>query len=369
VYRERQSPYAVAFLLLLFGAIPQLAWTADDGFSADFVKPTPSAEAFGPAMSKSAVFFPAVAGLLALFLAWSMRRWLRGLGFVAIGAGLLGFVIDRAGAAVAFNGQFPFDALTRWDLVLVGGFALAFVAARAQADWCPGWLLSLLAAAGGAAVLAFLVVPRAVSAADVWLGLVSKDHADTIPIARGFLRNQEFAEGTHAIRYVWWNLYLVALVLFPLLCLRIATRLREGRPGTADRAYGALVFVLFTLAMAPVAIATFGDKLNPNTTEGETIAWQTLVVSAANSARLLFPPLLLAVLALVGVSDFFKELSWIRLPQFGRLGRVRLPRLSLWRRSASQAPPAIPQPPAIGNPNRPARIRMTMDAYGAPERL
>ena len=370
MYRERQSPYAVAFLLLLLGAIPQLAWTADDGWSADFVKPTPSATAFGDGLSKSAVFFPAVAGGLALFLAWSLRRGLRGIGFVALGAGLLGYVIDRAGAAAAFNGQFPFDVLTRWDMVLLGGIALAFVAARAQADWCPSWILSLLAGVGGAAVLAFLVVPRGVSAADVWLGLVSKDHADTIPIARGFLRNGEFSAGTSPIRYVWWNLYLVALVLFPFLCLRIPTRLREARPGTADRAYGALVFVLFSLALAPVAIAAFGDKFDPNPSEGEQVAWQTLVVSAANAARLLFPPLLLATLALVGLSDFLKELSFLRLPRFAYRARLpRLPRFSLRRGASAQAPPAIPQPPAIGDPRRPARIRMTMDAYGAPERL
>src|SRR5262249_58213917 len=124
-----------------------------------------------------------------------------------------------------------------WDRILLGGIVLAFVAARAQADWCPNWLLSLLAGVGGAAVLAFLVVPRGVSAADVWLGLVSKGHADTIPIARGFLRNGEFSSGTSPIRYVWWNLYLEALVIFPLLCLHIPTRLREARTGPAHLPY------------------------------------------------------------------------------------------------------------------------------------
>ena len=100
--RERQSPYVLAFCLLLAGAIPELAWTADGGFTADFAKPTPSAAAFGPELSRAAVFYPAVAGLLALFLAWSMPRWLRALGFVGLGASLLAFGIGRGGVAAAF---------------------------------------------------------------------------------------------------------------------------------------------------------------------------------------------------------------------------------------------------------------------------
>ena len=72
------------------------------------------------------------------------------------------------------------------------------------------------------------------SAYGVWLGLVSQGHPDTIPIARGFLRNGEFPAGTHAIWYVWWNLYLAALVAFPLLCLRVPARPWELREGAAE---------------------------------------------------------------------------------------------------------------------------------------
>jgi len=367
VYRDRQSPYAVAFCLLLAGAIPELVWTADDGFTADFAKASPSATAFGPEMSRSAVFFPAVAGLLALFLAWSMARWLRGVGFVVLGAGLLAYVADRAGWATAFNGQFSFTTLTRWDMLLLGGLAFAFVAARAQADWSPGLPWSLLAAVGGLAVLAWLLVPRPVSVSDTWLGLVSRDHADTIPIARGFFRNGEFAEGTHPLRYVWWNLYLVALVLFPLLCLRLPTRWRESRAATADRAYGTLVFALLSLALMTVAAAALGDQFKPSTTEDGSVVWQPLVVSAANAARLLFPPLLLAGLALVGVSELLKSVSDMRLPRFVRF--PRLPRVSLRRPAPGQPPPSIPLPPAVPDSRRPGRIRMATDAYGAPERF
>lgn len=362
MYRDRQSPYAVAFCLLLAGAIPELAWTADDGFTAEFGKPTPSAAAFGPSLTRSAVFFPAVGGLFALFLAWSMSRRLRGIGFVVIGAGLLYVAADRAGVAAAFNGQF--EAPGRSDMLLLGGIALAFVAARAQADWSPAWWLSLLAAVGGLAVLYWLLVPRGASVADAWLGLISRDHADTIPIARGFFRNGEFSAGTHPLRYVWWNLYLVALVLFPLLCLRVATRPRDWRSGTADRAYGFLVFVLLSLALSRVTVAALGDQFNPSTPEGESVVWQPLVVSAANVARLLFPPLLLAGLALVGVSDLLKEMSWMRLPRL-----PRLPRVSLRRPAPGQPPPPIPQPPAVADSRRPGRIRMATDAYGAPERF
>lgn len=369
MYFERQSPYLVAFCLLLVGAIPELAWTTDDGFSADFTKPTPSATAFGPELTRSAVFFPAVAGLLALFLGWSMSRWIRGLGFVAIGGGLLYYVADRAGVATAFNGQFQFSALARWDLYLLWGITLAFVASRAQADGSTGVVISLLAAVGGLAVLAWLLVPRPATATDTWLGLVSRNHADTIPIARGFLRNGEFAEGTHPIRYVWWNLYLGALILFPLLCLRMPTRHRDFRPATADRAYGTLVFVMISLALSTVAIAALGEQLKTNPPEGEEVVWQPLVVAAANAARLLLPPMLLAALALVGVSDLLKEVSYLRLPRLARMVRLpRLPRLSLRRGNAPPPPPAIPLPPAVADPRRPGRIRMATDAYGAPER-
>jgi hypothetical protein len=375
VNRERQSPYALAFCLLLAGAIPQLAWTADDGFAADFVQPTPSAAAFGPEMSRSAVFFPAVAGLLALFLAGSMPRWLRGLGFVGLGAGLLAYVADRAGVAAAFNGQF--EAFARGDMLLLGGMALAFVAGRAQADSSPGWPLSLLIALGGLAVLTWLVVPRGVTAADAWLGLVSRDHADTIPIARGFLRNGEFSAGTHAARYVWWNLYLGALVLFPLLCLRVPTRRRELRDVAAGKAYGALVFVLLSVALSTVVVAALGEQFKLNTPEGEPVVWQPALVAAANAARLVFPPLLLAGLALVGVSDLLKSVSNLRVPRPSlhmRMPRLRLPRLPrisvlppVPKRGAAVPPPQIP--PETGAARRPGRIRMVTDVYGNPERV
>jgi hypothetical protein len=346
---ERQSKYAVAFCLLLAGAIPQLTWTADDGFKADFVHPTPLAEAFGPELTQSAVFFPAVAGLLALILAASMPRWLRSLGFVALGAGLLAFAADRSGVAAAFNGQF--DGFMRGDFLLLGGIALAFVATRAQADDSPGLLLSLFAAVGGLAVLAWLVMPRGTSPGDVWLGLVSRDHADTIPIARGVLRNGEFSEGTHFMRYVWWNLTLGALVLFPLLCLRIPTRWREYRPQAADLACGALVFVLLSLPLSAALVAALGDNLKLRSVDGEPIAWQSALVAATNTVRLMFPPLLLAGLALIGMSDFLKSLSTVRLP---RLRHLRLPRLSLRRRTAVQsAPPPIR--PVFSVPRQPGR--------------
>jgi hypothetical protein len=356
---ERQSPYAVAVCLLLAGAIPQLAWTADDGFKADFVQPTPMAESFGPELTQAAVFFPAVAGLLALFLAASMSRWLRGVGFIALGAGLLVFAADRAGATAAFNNQFD-GFLVRGDLLLLGGAALAFVAARAQADSFPNRLLPWLAAIGGLAMLVWLVVPRGASAADSWLGLVSRNYADTIPIARGFLRNGEFSEGTHIMRYVWWNLFLVALVLVPLLCLRIPTRWRESRPAAADLAYGALVFVLLSLALSAVTIAALGEQFKLSSTEGEPVLWQPAVVAAANAARLLFPPLLLAGLALIGVSDFLKSMSAIGLP--------RLPRISLRRGSSGQPPPPM-LPLTNGAPRQPGRIRMVTDMYGGTQRI
>jgi hypothetical protein len=373
VIRERHSPYALAFCLLLAGAIPQLAWTADTGFTADFVQPTPSASAFGPELTRAAVFFPAVAGLLALFLAGSMPRWLRGLGFVAIGAGLLAYAADRGGVGAAFNGQF--EAFARGDLLLLAGIALAFVAARAQAESSPSLLLSLLVATGGIAVLIWLVVPRGVTAADTWLGLTSRDQANTIPIVRGFLRNGEFSAGTHPARYVWWNLFLGALVLFPLLCLRVPTRRRELRDGAADKAHGSLVFVLLSLALVPVVVAALGEQFKLNTPEGEPVVWQPALVAAANAARLVFPPLLLAGLALIGMSDLLKSVSALRVPRPSlRLPRLRLPRLPRIsvlppvppRRTAAPPPQIPPEPVGV---RRPGRIRMVTDAYGNPERV
>lgn len=304
---KRQPPYALAFCLLLAGAIPELTWTADGGFTADFVKPTPSAAAFGPELSQAAVFYPAVAGALALFLAWSMPRWLRALGFVGLGASLLAFCVSRGGVAVAVNGQF--DALAPWDALLLGGIALAFVATRAQADSWARLPLSLLGAVGGLAVLVWLLVPGVPSACRVWIGLVSQGYPDTIPIARGFLRNGEFTEGTHVVWYVWWNLYLAALVAFPLLCLRVPARPWELRADAADVAYGTLVFALLSLALMAVAVAAFDHQLKPRSPAGVPAGWQAALVGAANAARLVFPPLLLAGLALVGLSDLLKVVS------------------------------------------------------------
>lgn len=373
---ERHSPYAVAFVLLLAGAIPELAWTADTGFSADFTKPTPAAEAFGPQLARSAVFFPAVAGLLGLFLASSMPRWLRGIGFAALGGALLIMPANRAGVAAAFNGQFT--APPQWDLLLVGGIALAFVATRAQSNSSPGRLLSLLAGLGGAAVLAWLLVPRGVSVADGWLGLVSRNHPDTMPIARGFLRNGEFAADTSPLRYVWWNAFLAALVIFPLLCLRVPTRRREWRPATADAAYGTLVFVLLSLALSAVTVAALGDQFKPATAEDGSVAWQPLVVAAANAARVLFPPLLLAGLALIGVSDLFRSVLAFRVPKVTlwlpklKMRLPKLPKVSVLprmapRRAANVPPPQVPPEPM--GVRRPGRVRMITDAYGNPQRV
>ena len=238
-----------------------------------FVEPTPLATAFGPEMTRSAVFFPAVAGLLALFLAASMPRWLRGLGFVALGAGLLAYAADRAGVAAAFNGQF--DAFVRIGPDPLGGHRPGVRRRPRPGGLTPSLLLSLLAAVGGLAVLAWLVMPRGTSAGDAWLGLVSRDHADTIPIARGFLRNGEFTAGTHPMRYVWWNLYLVALVLFPLLCLRRPDAMGRVAAGiAADKAYGALVFVLLSLPLTAVTVAALGEQFKLDTPEGEAVVWQ-----------------------------------------------------------------------------------------------
>ena len=374
----RQSPYALPFVLLLAGLIPALAWTAEGGFRADFTSPPPSAAAFGPEAGASAVYFPAIAGVLALFLAWSMPRWLRGLGFVAIGGLLLFIPADRAGVGAALNGQFA-EPAAQWDLLLVGGIALAFVATRAQADDTRGLPLSLLAAGGGLAVLAWLLVPRGPSVADGWVGLTSATQPEAIPIVRGFLRNGEFAEGTHPARYVWWNLYLGALVLFPLLCLRVPTRYREHRPYTADAAYGMLVFVLLSVALSAVTVAALGETFKPAPpAEGVPSGWEPLLVSAANAARLLFPPLLLGGLALAGVSDVLKSVSAVRVPVphvawrpgAPRMPRWRLPRLRLPKLSRLVAPGPEPAIQVQGSaPRRPGRVRMMTDAYGNPERV
>jgi hypothetical protein len=208
-------------------------------------------------------------------------------------------------------------------------------------------------------------MPRGTSPGDTWLGLVSRDHADTIPIVRGFLRNGEFGEGTHFMRYVWWNLSLVALVLFPVLCLRIPTRWREDRPASADKACGALVFVLVSLMLSAAMVAGFGETLKLKSSDGEPVAWQSALVAAANTVRFLFPPLLLAGLALVGVSDLLKSISTVRLP---RPHLLRLPRLSLRRKSAAQSNAPPPIRPVFSVPRQPARVRMMTDAYGNPGR-
>jgi hypothetical protein len=328
VNSERQSPYLVAFILLLAGAIPELAWS-DGKFTADFTAPPASAAALGPEHNRSAVFYPAVAGVFAMFLAWSMPRWIRAAGFIAIGASLLALMVGREGTAAAFN--VSIDALTPADFLLLGGIALAFVAMRAQADGCPGLPLALLGALAGVAVMVSLVVPGRPTIVQTWLGLVSEGHSDTFPIARGFYRNAEFQAGTHVVWIAWWNLYLVALVAFPLLCLRVPPRRRDLREGSADAAYGALVFVLLSLALTVVAAAAVDHQLKPRSPDETAASWQTALVLAANKARVVFPPMLMAGLVLVGVSDLLKSMCAVRLPwqpagapgefggQFGRI--------------------------------------------------
>jgi hypothetical protein len=351
VTRERHWPYAIALCLLLAGAIPELAWTADGGFAADFAKPTPSAAAFGPELSRAVVFYPAVAGLLALFLAWSMPRWVRALGFVGLGASLLAFGVDRGGVAAAANGQF--DAVAPLDALLLVGIALAFVATRAQSEVWARRPLSLLGAVGGLAVLVWLLVPGVPSSIGTWFGMVSQNHPDTITIVRGLLRNGEFPAGTHPVWYVWWNLYLAALIAFPLLCLRVPARPWELREGAADVAYGALVLALLNLALTPVITAAIDYQLKFRSPDGATGSWQSALVCAANAARLVFPPLLLAGLALAGISDLLKEVSELKLP------RLRLPRL--WVRK--------PPPPPLRRVARPevGRITLRSERYASVE--
>src|SRR5262249_57712371 len=94
-------------------------------FTADFTAPPASAQALGAEQNRSAVFYPAAAGVFALFLAWAMPRWIRAAGFIAIGAALLALMVGREGVVTAFN--VSIDSLTPADALLLGGLTLAFL--------------------------------------------------------------------------------------------------------------------------------------------------------------------------------------------------------------------------------------------------
>ena len=90
-----------------------------------------------------------------------------------------------------------------------------------------------------------------------------------------------------------------------------------------------LVFALLSLALTAVATAAFDHHLKPRSPDGAPAGWQAALVGAANAARLVFPPLLLAGLASAGISDLLKGVSELRLPR-------------LWpRRGAGQPPPPL----------------------------
>jgi hypothetical protein len=281
-----------------------LAHNVEGGFTYTWFEPPPLVVQSAPDLAPVAAYYPAAAGAAALVLALVMPRWLRAIGFIALGATLPVLLVQRSGVLVASNGLF--DAVTMWDWLILGGLALTFLATRTQA-LTRGYIpLALLCAIGGAAVLAWLAVPRDPSACDAWLGLASTQDWHGIPIARGFLRNQDFPEGTHWVWYVWWNVYLVFLVLFPLLSVRVLFRSSDMRSPTAEAAYGSLSVVLLALLMMPIVSAAFDVGGQVRHGEGEAAPAVQALVNAVNAARATIPPLLLPVLALTGLSDLLR---------------------------------------------------------------
>ena len=141
-------------------------------------------------------------------------------------------------------------------------------------------------------------------------------------------------------------------------CRQPARKQRLGEWGMA----AALVFALLSLALTAVATAAFDHQLKPRSPDGAPAGWQAAVVGAANAARLVFPPLLLAGLALAGISDLLKGVSEMTLP---RLWPRRLWPRRLWPRRGAGQPP----PPPVRRVARPevGRIVLSSERYLSPQ--
>lgn len=303
----RHPPTGIAIGLLVAGLLPVLNRDDNGKFSYTFFQPPAAVVNAAPELAPVATYYPAAAGAAVFVLGWLLPRGLWALGIVAIGAGLPALLIWKAGLGVATYDLLP-GIDPPWDWVLLGGIGLSFVATRALALSRPFLPLAFLCALGGAAVLTWLVYPRPPANGDAGLGLVTQQNVENAPflldfaIVRGFLRNQDFAEGTHFVWYAWWNVYLVALSVFPLLCVRVLLGKSAERSYWAGNAHGALLVMLIALVLMLPIRAAFGVQLDAagNPEAGGIVQG---LVRAANEVRLVVAPLLLPLLALVGISE------------------------------------------------------------------
>jgi len=305
---ERRPPYGIAIGLIVAGVLPFLARDDAGKFAFDFFQPHPLVANAKPDLAKAVAIYPAAAGLLALLMGWVLPRWMAAFGLIAVGAALPVFLALDGGVMMASWGSLP-GITPPWDCVILGGIALTFVATRTLTLTRPWLPLAFLVAAGGAAVLTWLVCPRPHHYCDTWLGLFTQQNPEQVPVlkdiavARGFMRNADFPNGTHFVWYAWWNVYLVALAAFPLLALRVLVARVDNRTYWSSNALGALWLVLIALMLMPVIREAFSVQLGPPPAIPPADGIVDGLVRAANEVRVVFPPLLLPLLALTGVSD------------------------------------------------------------------
>jgi hypothetical protein len=305
---QRRPPYGIAIGLLIAGALPFLTRNDAGKFSFDFFQPPSMVANAKPDLARVVAYYPAAAGALTLVIGWVLPRSLCALGCIAIGAALPVILYLDGGIAMASWGFLP-GIEPPWDWIILGGLALTYTATRALGLTRPFVPLAFLCAVGGAAVLTWLVYPREPVHADRWLGLVTEQKPETVPvlreiaIVRGFLRNADFPDSTNFVWYAWWNVYLVAMIAFPLMSLRTLLGKSEGRTYWASSAHGAMLLMLIALLLIPVIAAAFSVQLDPNAANAAADGIAEGLVRAANAVRLVFPPLLLPMLALVGVSE------------------------------------------------------------------
>jgi hypothetical protein len=369
---DRRPPYLLALFLLLAGAAAELGRDDTGKITYTLFKPPQLIEANLPDLAQPAAFYAPGAAIAAVVLGWFLPRWLAGLCYIALGLGGIAYVAWRTHSLyIATNGQF--ELTMPWDWVLAGGMAAAFIGARAQANAPPRFLLSLLAAAGGAAVLAWMLVPgRPSPGLDPVMHFTGQQNFQDIPITRAFLLNQEFPPNTHFGWYAVWNIFLVLLVLFPVLCLRLPVRAEAWRVGSAESAYAMIMLCLIVFLLLPIGAAVFGGPFQtPGRDVGLPPDWQEGLIRGVNAVRVVWPPYLLIALALVGASEFLASIfasrpsSWAvhtsPTQEDRRAAEVRS-HLQLQTaqppgsRSAGTQPPPLPRGPTWGQRNPTLRL-------------
>ncbi len=308
---DGQALSRLAVCLLVASLLPLVAVPAGAEFframhegqlSFSFFEPPPIVAAQAPGLSWFVAIYPLVAAVLVLALACFTRGWVRGLGLLIVGAAMPAVVTFQSSFLVATSGLV--NLVTRWDFAIVAALALAFVATRTQ-QYRPAYWLAGVSAAAGLLLAGWLLVSRAPSDCDAWLGFVTTQQVADVPLAdaplvRGILRNREFPQGTHFIWYVWWNLILLGWVTCAALCLLLPFLRRDRRAAVAGGSFSCLVMILIAQLLLSISSPMFHAHVQAR--QGLEPSG-VLLLDVVHSVHWSFPPLLLLAVALMGISE------------------------------------------------------------------